>query len=49
MGLDAREMLLRHDAYDFFEPLGDLVVTGPTQTNTNELYVLLVEGGDATS
>lgn len=49
LGLDAREMLLRHDAYDFFEPLGDLVVTGPTQTNTNELYVLLVEGGDATS
>ncbi|WP_442858106.1 glycerate kinase type-2 family protein [Acidovorax sp. BoFeN1] len=32
----------RHDAYGYFEALGDLVITGPTHTNVNDFRVLLV-------
>lgn len=41
-GLDARAMLDAHLSYDFFEKLGDLVVTGPTLTNVNDVRILLV-------
>lgn len=41
-GLDARRALLNNDTAPVFEALGDRLVTGPTGTNTNELYVLLV-------
>lgn len=37
MGLDPSDFLARNDAYHFFEPLGDLIKTGPTQTNVNDL------------
>ncbi|HQQ71700.1 MAG TPA: MOFRL family protein, partial [Alicycliphilus sp.] len=36
------EYLDRNDAYGFFEPLGDLVVTGPTNTNVNDFRAILV-------
>jgi hydroxypyruvate reductase len=36
------EHLLRHDAYGYFEALGDLVVTGPTHTNVNDFRAILV-------
>ena len=36
LGLDARAMLERNDAYSFFARLGDLVKTGPTGTNVND-------------
>jgi hydroxypyruvate reductase len=42
LGLNAAEFLDRNDAYHFFERLGDLIVTGPTQTNVNDLIVVLV-------
>ena len=29
-------------AYGYFQPLGDLVVTGPTHTNVNDFRALLV-------
>jgi glycerate 2-kinase len=32
----------RNDAYNFFAPLGDLVITGPTFTNVNDFRALLV-------
>lgn len=32
----------RNDAYHFFAPLGDLVMTGPTGTNVGDLQVLLL-------
>lgn len=32
----------RNDAYGYFEPLGDLVVTGPTHTNVNDFRALLI-------
>lgn len=41
-GLDATAHLRNNDSYHFFEPLGDLLVTGPTRTNVMDLRVLLV-------
>jgi hydroxypyruvate reductase len=41
-GMKAAEFLDRNDAYNFFSPLGDLVVTGPTFTNVNDFRALLV-------
>jgi hydroxypyruvate reductase len=39
-GLNPTEFLNRNDAYNFFEPLGDLIRCGPTQTNVNDLALL---------
>ena len=41
-GLTARDRLDRNDAYNFFAPLGDLVVPGPTFTNVNDFRALLI-------
>ncbi|WP_427913669.1 glycerate kinase type-2 family protein [Ramlibacter sp. MMS24-I3-19] len=41
-GLKPDIHLARNDAYGFFAPLGDLVVTGPTHTNVNDFRALLV-------
>jgi hydroxypyruvate reductase len=41
-GLSAQDVLDRNDAYNFFAPLGDLVVPGPTFTNVNDFRALLV-------
>jgi len=38
-GLDARAFLENNDAYRFFGPIGDLVVTGPTGTNVTDVVV----------
>lgn len=40
--LDARTSLEANDSYRFFADLGDLVTTGPTNTNLLDLYLLLV-------
>ena len=40
--MKAREFLDRNDAYNFFAPLGDLVVPGPTFTNVNDFRAVLV-------
>jgi len=37
-----REMLAAHDSYGLFDPLGDLVRTGPTLTNVNDFRAVLV-------
>lgn len=42
LGLDPKARLADNDGYGFFEPLGDLVVTGPTLTNVNDFRVILV-------
>lgn len=39
LGLDAIAHLENNDSYPFFEPLGDLVVTGPTGTNVADLVI----------
>ena len=36
-GLDPTSHLTNNDAYPFFEALGDLIITGPTNTNVNDL------------
>lgn len=41
-GLDARAAIERNDAYNFFKPLGDLVITGQTGTNVADIFVGLV-------
>jgi glycerate 2-kinase len=41
-GLKIADHLDRNDAYGFFKPLGDLIVTGPTHTNVNDFRVLLI-------
>jgi len=41
-GLKASEYLDRNDAYNFFKPLGDLVLPGPTFTNVNDFRALLI-------
>ncbi len=41
-GMKLDPYLDRNDAYGFFEPLGGLVVTGPTHTNVNDFRALLV-------
>ena len=41
-GLAIADHLQRHDAYSYFEALGDLVVTGPTHTNVNDFRAILV-------
>jgi len=41
-GLDPFDYLKRNDAYHFFEPLEDLVITGPTRTNVMDVYLLIV-------
>ena len=42
LSLDARRLLERHDAWQFFHALGDLVVTGPTRTNVNDYRAILI-------
>lgn len=41
-GLDPVKALANHDSYPFFKSLGDLILTGPTGTNVNDLYLLLM-------
>ncbi len=41
-GLKVADHLARNDAYGYFEPLGDLVITGPTHTNVNDFRAILV-------
>ena len=41
-GCDAREALTNHDSYSLFRAIDDLVVTGPTLTNVNDLRVVLI-------
>lgn len=42
LGMKSDRYLDRNDAYGFFQPLGDLVVTGPTYTNVNDFRALLI-------
>jgi len=39
-GLNPSEYLNRNDSYHFFEKLGDLLITGPSGTNVNDLSFL---------
>ena len=41
LGMSAADHLARNDAYTFFDRLGDLIRTGPTNTNVNDLTFIL--------
>ncbi|OIQ62966.1 putative hydroxypyruvate reductase [mine drainage metagenome] len=41
-GMDARAMLAGHDSHGFFGALKDLIVTGPTLTNVNDIRAILI-------
>lgn len=41
-GLSADEFLARNDSYNFFSNLDDLIFTGPTDTNVNDIAVIVV-------
>ncbi len=42
LGMKIDQYLDCNDAYGYFHPLGDLVITGPTFTNVNDFRVVLV-------
>lgn len=41
-GLEPARFLADNDSYRFFDQLGDLIITGPTNTNVNDLMFILV-------
>jgi len=41
-GLEPRKILANHDSYTLFDALGDLVRTGPTLTNVNDIRAILI-------
>lgn len=43
-GVDPVSALDRNDAYAFFQSVGGHLITGPTGTNVNDLYLLVVSG-----
>jgi len=44
-GLDMRAFLAAHDSYTFFDRIADLVRTGPTLTNVNDIRAVLIGAG----
>ena len=42
LGMKIDRYLDRNDAYGYFKPLGDLVITGPTHTNVNDFRAILI-------
>lgn len=42
-GLDPSDILQRNDSYNGLKAGGDLLITGPTGTNVNDLYLVLKE------
>ena len=42
-GLDARSALCNNDSGTFFAALGDVLITGPTGQNLNDLRIVLLE------
>ncbi len=43
--LNPAEILAANNSYELFSVLGDLVVTGPTLTNVNDIRIVLVDPG----
>jgi glycerate-2-kinase len=42
MGLAPEKFLAENDSYNFFSKLGDLIMTGPTGTNVNDISLIVV-------
>jgi glycerate 2-kinase len=43
LGFDAQVFLTHNDSYGFFARLGDLLVTGPTRTNVNDIRAIVID------
>jgi glycerate 2-kinase len=43
-GLNAKSYLAENDSFHFFGRLGDLIITGPTQTNVMDIHLALIGG-----
>jgi glycerate 2-kinase len=41
-GLNPRDYLAENDSYHFFSKLGDLIFTGPTGTNVNDVSLIII-------
>jgi hydroxypyruvate reductase len=41
LGLEAEASLANNDSYRFWTALGDVIMTGPTNTNVNDLILVL--------
>ena len=41
-GPEALRRLANNDSYSFFQPLKDLIITGPTGTNVMDVHLILV-------
>ena len=41
-GLEPRKILGAHDSYSLFDAIGDLIRTGPTLTNVNDIRAILI-------
>ncbi len=42
LNLDVNEFMRNNDSYNFFKQLGDLIITGPTNTNVMDVRIILV-------
>ncbi|HJW66070.1 MAG TPA: glycerate kinase [Candidatus Bathyarchaeia archaeon] len=42
LDLNPEEYLARNDSHSFFSKLGDLIVTGPTGTNVNDISLIII-------
>lgn len=42
-GVSGRERLADNDGYGFFQAVGDLLISGPTLTNVNDLRVIVID------
>lgn len=42
LGMNASDFLARNDSFSFFEKLGDLLITGPTNTNVMDVRIVLL-------
>ena len=43
VGIDAKKSLANNDGYSFFKHLDDLVISGPTLTNVNDLRAIVIQ------
>ncbi len=41
-GLDPEKLMAENDSYNFFSKIGDLLITGPTRTNVNDISVIVI-------
>lgn len=48
-GIDPDQLLARHDSYEFFRATGDLVITGPTNTNVMDVRLFIVPKKDCST